>query len=183
MPAFIVLLLAILSRLLPHALHGVGMNFTAVGGSLLFFGARRPRWQALIAAGLMALTDVYLTRVVFDFPFHVRSYLVTWIWYAAICLMGSQWLRKVTPLRVAAGVVSTATSFFVLSNLVVWFGDGMYAHTLAGLTTCYVAALPFFANDLVSDTLTAAVLFGLPVLAAQLVSLWRSEALPQQNLR
>lgn len=168
MIAYLVLLLAALSRLLPHALHGAGLNFTAVGGGLLFFGARRPRWQALIAMALLALTDVYLTRVVYGMPFHLRGYVVTWAWYAAVCLLGSGLLRKVTTLRVVAGVAASATSFFLLSNLVVWIGSGMYPHSAPGLVACYVAALPFYANDLVSTGLIAGVLFGLPVLAARI---------------
>ena len=44
----------------------------------------------------------------------------------------------------------------------------MYPHTLAGLGACYVAALPFYRNDLVSTALTAGALFGLPVLAANI---------------
>src|ERR1700734_2802519 len=100
MIAYIVLILAALSRLIPHAMHGVGLNFTAVGAGLLFFGSRRPRWQAGIAAAVMALTDIYLTKVVYAFPFHISDYLVTWVWYVAVCLIGSELLRKVTVLRV-----------------------------------------------------------------------------------
>lgn len=40
MIAYIILILAALSRLVPHALHGTGMNFTAAGAGLLFFGSR-----------------------------------------------------------------------------------------------------------------------------------------------
>ena len=171
MLSIVVLLLAALSRLLPHALHGVGLNFTAVGAGLLFFGSRRPRWQAGIAAAVMALTDIYLTKVVYGLPFHVSGYLVTWAWYAAVCLIGSALLRKVTALRVIAGVFASATSFFLLSNFVVWIGSGMYAHSLAGLSACFAAGLPFYANDLASTGLVSAVLFGLPVLAARTVEL------------
>ena len=39
MLAYIVLLLAILSRILP-AFHSAAWNFTALGGGLLFFGSR-----------------------------------------------------------------------------------------------------------------------------------------------
>jgi hypothetical protein len=99
----------------------------------------------------------------------VRGYLVTWAWYAAVCLMGSGLLRKVTALRVVAGVLASATSFFLLSNFMVWVGSGMYPKSLGGLTMCYTAALPFYANDLVSTGLWSAVLFGLPVLATRLV--------------
>ena len=174
MTAFLVLLLAALSRLFPHLMHGTGYNFTAVGGGLLFFGSRRPRWQALIAIAVLALTDVYLTTQVYGFPFHISSYLVTWAWYGAVCLMGSALLRKVTVLRVVAGVLGSATSFFLASNFMVWVGGGMYAHSVAGLGSCYVAALPFYGNDLASTELVAGVLFGLPVLAARLVETMRA---------
>ena len=165
---YLVLVLAAVSRLVPHALHGTGLNITAVWGGLLYFGSRRPRWQALVAAVLMALTDVYLTTTA-GYSFHVRSYLITWVWYAAVCLIGSGLLRRRSVLRVAAAVLSSATGFFVLSNLVVWAGSGMYPHTGAGLLTCFSLALPFYANDLASTAITAAVLFGLPVVAAQLL--------------
>ncbi len=165
---YLVLILAAISRLVPHALHGTGLNITAVGGGLLFFGSRRPRWQALVAAVVMALTDVYLTRAA-GYAFHVRGYVVTWLWYAAVCLIGAGLLRKVSALRVVAAVASSATGFYLLSNLVVWAGSGMYPHNTQGLISCYTLALPFYANDLVSTGLTAGVLFGLPVVATQLV--------------
>lgn len=168
MIAYIILILAALSRLVPHALHGTGMNFTAVGAGLLFFGSRRPRWQAAAAVAILAATDFYLTRFVYGYPFEAKGYLVTWAWYAAVCLLASGLLRKVTVLRVAAGVVASATSFFLLSNLAVWFGSGMYPHSASGLTSCYAAALPFYANDLISTGVLSAALFGLPVLAAKL---------------
>jgi len=168
MIAYLVLILAALSRLVPHALHGTGVNFTAVGAGLLFFGSRRPRWQALAALAILAATDFYLTRFVYGFPFQVKGYLVTWAWYAAVSLLASGLLRKVTALRVAAGVVASATSFFLLSNFVVWVGSGMYPHSASGLAACYVAALPFYANDLLSTGVFSAALFGLPALAAKL---------------
>ncbi len=168
MIAYIVLILAALSRFVPHALHGTAMNFTAVGAGLLFFGSRRARWQAITAVAILAITDFCLTRFVYGYPFHMREYLVTWAWYGAVCLLASGLLRKVTVARVVAGVLASATSFFLLSNIVVWFGSGMYPHSASGLVACYAAALPFYANDLVSTGLLSAALFGLPVLAAKL---------------
>ncbi len=167
MIAFLVLLLAALSRLVPHINHAVAFNFTAVGAGLLFFGSRRPRWQAVVAVAVMALMDVYLTTRIYVYPFHLSAYLVTWGWYAAVCLMGSSLLRKVTALRVVAGVFASSTSFFLLSNFSVWAGSTMYPHSAAGLTSCYVAGLPFYANDLFSTAIVSAVLFGLPALAAK----------------
>jgi hypothetical protein len=175
MAAYLVLLLAALSRLLPHAMHGVGLNFTAVGGSLLFFGARRPRWQAIFAVLALALTDVYLTTQVYGYAFHVRDYLLTWAWYAAVVLLGHALLQRVTALRVVAGIFASATGFFVLSNLMVFAMGSMYPHTAAGLGSCFALALPFYGNDLVSTAITAGALFGLPVLAAKLTEVFATQ--------
>jgi hypothetical protein len=57
MLAFALLLVAILSRVLPHP----WLNFTAVGGALLVFGARRPLWQAVFPLAALAAVDYYLT--------------------------------------------------------------------------------------------------------------------------
>jgi hypothetical protein len=166
MSAYLVLLFAVFSRILPHTFHATGMNITAVGGSLLFFGARRSRWQAVFAILALAATDYYLTVYAYGFPFRVSSYLATWAWYGAICLLGSGLLaHRATALRVVAGVLASATSFFVLSNFMVWAAGGMYPESAAGLGACYVAAIPFYANDLISTALVAGALFGLPALA------------------
>ena len=169
MTAFVVLLLAVASRFVPHTLHGTGFNFTAVGAGILFFGSRRPRWQAAIAVAVIAASDFCLTKFVYGYPFHVSGYLVTWAWYATLCVIASGLLRKVTVLRVVAGVFTSAVGFYLVVDFTLWAMGGMYPHTLAGLGACYVAALPFLWNDLASTALTCGVLFGLPVLAAKLV--------------
>jgi hypothetical protein len=186
MSAYLVLLLAVLSRVLPHAFHAVNWNFTALGGGLLFFGSRmgnspnavhpaaRTALRLTIALAVLIATDYYLTVFAFGYAFHPAAYLVTWIWYAAVCLIGMGLLSKPSALRVIAGVLASATSFFILVDFALWAGSGMYPHTLAGLEACYVAAIPFYRNDLVSTALTAGALFGLPVLAARLADTLRT---------
>ncbi|WP_035358947.1 DUF6580 family putative transport protein [Edaphobacter aggregans] len=169
MAAYLILLLAILSRLLPYGFHTTSVGFTAIGGGLLYFGSRRSRWQTIPAVLALMATDYYLTTQVFGYAFHASDYLVTWFWYAAVCLFGNQVLSgKTSALRVAGAVLASSTSFFVLSNFAVWAGSSMYPHTAAGLFACYVAAIPFYANDVISTAVTAGALFGLPVLARDL---------------
>lgn len=171
MAAYLVLLFAVLSRILPHAFGATSLGFTAVGGGLLYFGARRSRWQTVIAVVALMATDYYLTVFAFGYPFHASDYVVTWAWYGAVCLMGHEILsKKSSALRVTLAVIASSTSFFLLSNLAVWMGSVMYPHTVAGLATCYVAAIPFYANDAMSTAITVAVLFGLPVLARNIVA-------------
>ena len=170
MAAYLVLLVAVLSRLLPHIFHTTSVGFTAVGGGLLFFGSRRSRWQTAVAVLALMATDYYLTVYAYGYAFHASSYVVTRAWYAAVCLMGSQLLAgKPSALKVGGAILASSTSFFILSNLVVWVSSTMYTHTLAGLGTCYIAAIPFYANDAMSTAITAGALFGLPALASSIV--------------
>lgn len=183
MLAYLVLFAAVFSRLVPHLFHATTLsygawNFTAVGGGLLFFGSRlgsgsasfgRSALKMASAVALLMATDVYLTVFAFHYPFHLRGYLITWAWYAAVCLLGMGLLSRPSVLRVGAGVLASATSFFLLSNFVVWANGGLYPRTLTGLGACYTAAIPFYRNDLVSTALVSAALFGLPALAARIV--------------
>jgi hypothetical protein len=173
MPAYLLLLAALLSRVLPHS---GWYGFTAVGGSLLYFGARRSprtsasplRWlEILFPVAILAAADYYLTTQVYAYAFQWQDYLVTWSWYAAAIVLGSILLsRKVTVLRAASGAILGPTSFFVVSNFSVWVGSshagGMYAPTLAGLLTCLAAGLPFYARDLISTGLVLTIAFGVP---------------------
>jgi uncharacterized protein DUF6580 len=166
MPAYLLLLLAVLSRVVPHP---GWLNFTAVGGALLFFGARRP-WREMLAplAALMA-TDFYLTLFSYHYAFHWQAYIPTWTWYVAAMFLGRILLSSRTTLpRFAAAALLGPTSFFVLSNFAVWMAGDMYAKTFSGLVTCYAAALPFYRNDLLSTTIVAGLAFGVPVLARRI---------------
>jgi len=155
--------IALASRL--AALSTRWFSFTAMGGSLLYFGARRPLRQAAWAVVPFMAMDVYLTTRVYRMAFHAQDYLVTWLWYAAVLVLGSLLLKQRTNVtRVVAGSLLASTSFFVISNYAVWVGSSMYSHTLGGLTACFAAGLPFYRNDLVSTLLVTGVAFGLEAL-------------------
>jgi hypothetical protein len=166
MAAYLLLLVAVLSRLLPHA---GWFNFTAVGGALLYFGARRSWREMLAPLAALVATDYVLTVYTYHYSFNWQSYLPTWAWYLAAMALGQILLRsRTTVLRVAAGALLGPTSFFVLSNYAVWAGSGMYPRTLGGLETCFMAAVPFYRNDLISTAIVAGAAFGLPVLVRRM---------------
>ena len=66
MIAYLLLLVAVLTRVMPHA---GWMNFTAVGGALLYFGARRSWREMLAPLAVLMATDYYLT--VYHLPLRV----------------------------------------------------------------------------------------------------------------
>jgi hypothetical protein len=165
MVAYLLLILAVLSRLLPHA---GWFNFTAVGGALLFFGARRPLRESLLPLAAFIALDGYLTVVRYGYGFHVAEYLPTWAWYFGAILLGSALLKKPTVLRGIVAILAGPTSFFLISNGAVWIWGTFYAKNFSGLLTCYAAGLPFYKNDLLSTALFIAVAFGLPALVARI---------------
>jgi hypothetical protein len=166
MPAYLLLVFAILTRVVPH--HG-WLNFTAVGGMLLYFGARRSWREMLAPLAALMVTDYCLTVFAYHYSFVWTAYVTTWAWYLAAMVLGFILLKsKTTWLRFGAAVVLGPTSFFLVSNYAVWVGGTMYARTLAGLAACYAAAIPFYRNDLLSTTIVAGLAFGVPVLVRKM---------------
>jgi Sec-independent protein secretion pathway component TatC len=160
MIAYLILLLAVVSRVVPHP-----YSVTMVGGSLLYFGARRSSWQVAIAVAALAVTDFCLTHFMYGYSFALVSYLPTWAWYAGACFIGKGLLgRETTMLRGVGAVVGSASAFFLVSNFAVWMTSTMYPHSLAGLGACYAMGVPYYGNDLVSTAAVVSVLFGVPVL-------------------
>jgi hypothetical protein len=164
MTAYLLLLVAVLSRVIPHA---PWWNFTAVTGCLLYFGAKRPWREMLAPLAVLITADCFLT--VFKYPgysLRFADYAFTWGWYLAAMLLGSALLReRVTFARGAAGALLGPTSFFLVSNFGVWVsGLNAYPRTLAGLGVCYWAGVPFYRNDLVATSLVLAVALGVPAL-------------------
>ncbi|MGD0893832.1 MAG: DUF6580 family putative transport protein [Terracidiphilus sp.] len=162
MIAYLLVLVAVLTRVLPHA---GWFNFTAVGGALLYFGARRSWREMLAPLAVLMATDYYLTVYAYHYSFQWGAYLPTWAWYIMAMALGEILLHARTNfVRVSAAALLGPTSFFVVSNYAVWAMGTMYPHNAGGLGACFVAALPFFRNDLVSTAVVVAVVFGVPVL-------------------
>jgi hypothetical protein len=164
MPAYLLLVVAVLSRILPHA-----PNCTALGGALLYFGARRSWREMLAPLAVLAATDYFLTVYSYHYTFVWQSYLLTWAWYAMAMALGRILLAsRTTVLRVGAGALLGPTSFFLVSNYVVWASGWMYPRTMDGLSTCYLAGVPFYRNDVLSTALVAGLAFGVPVLVRRM---------------
>jgi hypothetical protein len=139
----------VLSRLIPHP-----FNFSPIESVALFAGAYLGSRVLAIGVPLVAMliADLFL-------GFHGGMPVV----YACIALMaiaGGYLGRNVSVLRVAAFGLCSAVFFFLVTNFSVWLGSGMYPLTLEGLIACYVAAIPFFHNQLAGVAVYCTLLFG-----------------------
>ncbi len=168
MAAYLLLLVAVISRVIPHA---PWWHFTAVTPCLIYFGAKRPWREMLAPLAALITTDCYLT--VFQYHgFRIGwESVISWGWYLAAMLLGSALLRKrVTLARGVAGAFLGPTSFFLVSNFGVWAFNSFneYPRTLGGLAACYLAGVPFYRNDLLATSLVLAVVLGLPELVRRM---------------
>lgn len=153
--SYLIVLVAVLSRFAPHP-----PNFSPVFGALLFGGACLSKRDSIwYPVALLAASDVVLTTQVYHMRFGWTEAL-GWTGFAAVALIG-RWLRNRVSVRtVLAASLAGPTVFFLISNFTVWLGWKMYPPTWGGLLACYVAALPFFGNSLVSGLLFSGVVFG-----------------------
>src|SRR5438067_1759181 len=139
MLAIVLVLIAVAWRVaLPHP-----YTFTPVLASLLFFGSRMPRRWLWAPALALALSDIYLN--LYHYGYRVTPDLyVTWAWYAAAVWLGGLLRHKLSFPRLAGITLAGSISFFLISNFMVWLVWHMYPITLAGLASCYAAAVPFY---------------------------------------
>lgn len=157
------ILLAAFSRLLPHP-----PNFAPIGGMALFGAAyyTRKGWAYLVPIVAMWISDLVLNNVVYAeyfnrFVWFYSGSLFTYGAFALIVLMGTFTLRKVHVPQLLFSALGASIIFFLVSNFGVWISTNMYPRTWEGLTTCYIAGLPFFKNTLLGDLVYSATLFGL----------------------
>ena len=144
-------------RLVPHP-----PNFAPIGGVALFGGARLRGWQAYCVPLLaMLVTDPILSRMAGRAAY---SWLTPVIYACFLInvLLGRFFLRDSSnPARILSIALAGSIQFFLVTNFFVWWmSTTMYPHTWAGLTECYMAALPFLGRTALADLFYSAVLFG-----------------------
>jgi hypothetical protein len=155
---FTLLLLAALSRLLPHL-----PNFVPITALALFGGVYLDKKHTFVLPIVaMLISDYFL-------GFYAG---MVWVYgsFVAIGFLGL-WLRNHRGIvQTAATTLAGSILFFIVTNFGVWVSSQVsYPHNVAGLVSCYVAAIPFFRNTLLGDAVYVGVMFGLFEFATRLV--------------
>ncbi len=164
------ILLAALSRLLPHP-----PNFTPVSGMALFGAAYFSRKYLAYLVPFLALwiSNLILDNVIYaqyydGFQWFSQPYVFLAI--VLIALFGSKVLRKINLGRIIGASLGASVIFFLVSNFGAWMHGHTYPLTFEGLMTCYWMAIPFlsnpgaehyfFLNSVIGDLFYTGVLFG-----------------------
>lgn len=143
------ILVAAFSRLIPHP-----WNFTAVGAIALFGGSFVPSKRLSLVLPLAAL---FLSDLVLGLH-NTIGYV--YLAFTLNVLIGWGLRDNRTVVKVASYALFSSSLFFLISNFGVWMSGQMYPMTLQGLVNCYVAAIPFFDNQIYGDLFFSGVLFG-----------------------
>ena len=137
---FGLILIAIISRLLPHP-----PNFAPITSIALFSGFHlsNKRISILIPLVGMFFSDIFIG---------LHSLMpVIYLSFVLISVM-SFYIKTIS----IGNVILASTLFFIFSNLGVWYL--YYPLTWSGLTTCFVLAIPFFVNSIAGDLFYTSVL-------------------------
>ena len=171
----LLVLVALGCRLIPYVLHQLGVpvdpevtaypwNFSPILPFCLFgaacFSSRATAFVVPLGIYLAGDIAIWLLTGRVDWAFYVGQpvlYLSVLLVVASGLLLRSQrsWSR------VAFVGLGSAVIFFLVSNFGVWaFGGGQrYSLNLAGLVDCYVQAIPFFRNTLISMLVFLPIMF------------------------
>jgi hypothetical protein len=142
--------IAVAGRLAPHL-----WNATPLAAVALFAASHFGLRMAIpVLFSALAITDL----VIGSYDWRVMT--AVYASFALTALFGALTSRSRSVPRVAFAVLGSATLFFLVTNFAVWQFSGMYPHTLSGLADAYIAALPFFRNSLLGDSMYALALFG-----------------------
>ncbi|MEQ1745008.1 MAG: DUF6580 family putative transport protein [Saprospiraceae bacterium] len=159
--AIVLVILAALTRLLPHP-----HNFTPIAAIGLFGAAVfERRWLAFaVPFAALFLSDLFLNNVIYAQYYDGFVWFTSgWIYlaFALVVLIGrSRLLNKVSVKNVAAASLFASVVFFLVSNFSTWLESAIYPKSFGGLAACYTAGLPFFTNTLLGDLFFSAALFG-----------------------
>lgn len=171
-----IILLAALSRLLPHP-----PNFAPITAIALFAGAmvNHRALAMIIPLSAMVISDVAL-EITTGWGFHSELWII-YLTFMLITSMGFYLRARKSFKHIALTTFGASLVFFLVTNFAVWaLGSGaLYPHTLSGLITCYGAAIPFFGNAIFGDCFYSALLFGgFAYMERQFPALQEAQSLP-----
>ena len=137
-PISLILILAF-SRLIPHPPNFTPIIAVAIMSSYFF---RNTLLSCTVIIISMLLADIFIGFYKNIFFVYLSLLLISYIF--------SRINRKIRLKNLFIFGLLGSVIFFILLNFGVWILSGMYEKSLNGLINCYLLAVPFFVNTLLS---------------------------------
>ena len=140
------------------------ITFVIIITALCRFLPHPPNFTPVIALGILSVTLFKSRLSQFGLPLLIMFFtdlflgfhsLIPFV-YTGIALAGltGYILKKQSSIINGIGCsLLSSIIFFVVSNFGVWITSSFYAKSLTGLISCYIAAIPFFHNTVLSTSL------------------------------
>tara|TARA_B110000008_G_scaffold243578_1_gene252722 strand:- start:322 stop:816 length:495 start_codon:yes stop_codon:yes gene_type:complete len=146
------------------------MNYLKISvGIFLALAASRfiphpPNFTSLIALSFyipLIFGVKFIPILIFCFvvsDFFIGFHSITFFTWGSVLIIGliTKFFKNNIFLRLI-GVVSASLIFFIFSNFGVWV-LGSYGYSYEGLITCYIAAIPFYTNTLLSTIIYSVII-------------------------
>lgn len=147
--AVAVIVLAASARLVDHP-----FNFTPIAAMSIFAGCYLgKKWGIVLPLAAMLVSDYSIGF--YDAPVMISVYLAFALsYFIGRAISGKKWQY------VPAAALLSSILFFLITNFAVWAFFDWYPHTLQGLVSNFVLALPFFRNTLAGDMIYTGAFFG-----------------------
>lgn len=134
-----IILLLSLSRVLPHPPNFTPIISLAIMGPFLFGG--------LLISLICVMSSMFLSDLIIGVH---SGMLQIYLIIALISFIFSKYKNNLNKSNVLFFSIYGSAFFFIISNLNVWMFSNLYTKNLEGLINCYLMAIPFFHNTLIS---------------------------------
>ena len=136
-----IIILAILSRLVPHP-----PNFAPITGIALFSSKKlnNKLFSVFLPIIPLFISDLFIGI----------SFINIFVYLSFILIY---FLGSISPKIDAKTVFLSSVMFFILTNLGVWYLG--YPKNIEGLISCFTLAIPFFVNTILGDLFYSFILF------------------------
>ena len=142
-----VIFLVSLTRIFPHP-----PNFTPILALAIFGGAYLPN---RITAISLPIISMFISDLIIGFHSQIFTIYETIIF---LSILGHLMKTKNFKNFAITGFTGSLI-FFIITNFSVWLGGSLYPLTIDGIIQCYIMAIPFFHNTLISTILFLTILF------------------------
>jgi hypothetical protein len=133
---------------------------------------KQKRWAFALPIFSMLISDVFMQVMHYYNPSMMPGFysgqLSNYILIASLTVIGF-FISNRKPVEIGAGILAAPTVYFLLSNFIVWAGNGGWqrSKTFTGLMQSYADGLPFYRMHLLGTLVWGMMLFGTYFLVTQ----------------